>query len=160
MDRDSSALQPVSISLATNDFSCCTTTNGLCPPLLSYLAPLSLFLSLATFYLLLLDAILSLHFTAPPLSHFYHAGPLSFSLPSYVVLFYLFIFFLFPSSPQRGTKPPKFTLPSWRCLSSFCAELRRCSLSLKNENTKWKKKNKINVKLMKLETSADKWQHF
>lgn len=39
MDRDSSALQPLSISLATNDFFCCTTTNGLCPPLPSYLPP-------------------------------------------------------------------------------------------------------------------------
>lgn len=83
MDRDSSALQPVSISLATNDFSCCTTTNGLCPPLLSYLPPsslpslpppLSLCLSFLPFYLLLLDAALSLHFTAaPPLSRFYRA---------------------------------------------------------------------------------------
>ena len=106
MDRDSTALQPVSISLATNDFCCCTTTNGLCPPLLSYLAPLSLFLSLATFYLLLLDAILSLHFTAPPLSHFYHAGPLSSALPFYVVLFYLFIFPCFHPPHNKEPNPP------------------------------------------------------
>lgn len=41
MDKDSRALRPGSIPLATNDFCCRTTTNGLCPPLLSYLPPLS-----------------------------------------------------------------------------------------------------------------------
>lgn len=34
--EDSTALQRESVSLATNDSTCCTSTNGLCLPLLSY----------------------------------------------------------------------------------------------------------------------------
>lgn len=79
MDRDNSALQPVSISLATNDSNCCTTTNGLCPPLPSYLPSLSF--SILPSYLSVLNAVLSFHFTAPPLSHFYHALVLLFLSP-------------------------------------------------------------------------------
>lgn len=78
MDRDGSALQPVPISLASIDSTRCTTTNGLCPSLLSYLP--SLPFSILPPYLTLLKAALSFHLTASPQSHFYHT--LLFAFPS------------------------------------------------------------------------------
>lgn len=103
MDRDSSALQPVSIPLATNDFCCCTTTNGLCPPLPSYLPPLPFsllsvlsisyysiprYLATSTFCLYLIFISLCLY--------------LSLSLAPFLCSVF---FFLFSSSP--GPKTPE-----------------------------------------------------
>lgn len=114
MDRDSSALEPVSISLATNDFFCCTTTNGLCPPLLSYLPPLSFFPSLSHSVSLSLLSIsyfsyysIPCYLSTSPL-HLYLIFislclclPLSFSVLS---CFFSLYFHLFPAAPRPPSK--------------------------------------------------------
>lgn len=129
MDRDSSALQPVSIPLATNDFCCCTTTNGLCPPLPSYLPPLPFsllsvlsisyysiprYLATSTFCLYLIFISLCLY--------------LSLSLsPLFYVLVFFSVFIL-----TRTKNPRKSSLSSLSALSLLhCAD------------RKWKKINML-----------------
>lgn len=129
MDRDCSALQPVSISLASIDSTRCTTTNGLCPSLLSYLP--SLPFSILPSYLTVLKAALSFHLTASPQSHFYHT--LLFAFPSSAIslsnasglslLFYLVFLFtcFFHPSLLDDKKPDHFTFYSFFFLLSSVA---------------------------------------
>lgn len=140
MDRDSSALQPVSISLATNDSSCCTTTNGLCPPLLSYLPLLTLslspsflsisyhsmpcYLSTSPLHLYLIFIMLrSFSFYAlslPNSSSLSQCVSLSFlSCSASPLYFHLFNTISILPTTMTKKKPQKFTLSSL-CLIFLC----------------------------------------
>lgn len=127
MDRDNSALQPVSISLATNDSNCCTTTNGLSS--CTILSPLSLSFSVLPFYLSVLNALLSFHFTAPPRSHFYHALDLLFLSPVIALLklsnasflsyvFHLFHHFFLQNLESLGAPLRAFACTAYKDISS------------------------------------------
>lgn len=123
MDRDSSALQPVSIPLATNDFCCCTTTNGLCPPLLSYLPPLPFsllsvlsisyysiprYLATSTFCLYLIFITLCFYLSLAP----------------FLCSVFFSVFIL-----TRTKKPRKFSLSSLSALSFLHCADRKCLLA-------------------------------
>lgn len=128
MDRDSSALQPVSIPLATNDFCCCTTTNGLCPPLPSYLPPLpfSLLSVLSISYYSIPRYLATSTFCLYLI--FYLTLPLSLSLSRPFFMFCFFSVFIL----TRTKKPRKSSLSSLSALSFLhCAD------------RKWKKINML-----------------